>query len=387
MLVPKEKGTNLMRFLHHHVKNPDSMFRIYFFTWLTTLVLYGVILVTMGPAALLPLTALVIIEVVFSFDNAVVNAKVLEKMSPMWQKIFMTVGIAVAVIGMRAVFPVVLVSLTAHLGFGEVIDLALNHPHVYAEHLETAHPQLAAFGGTFLFMIFLNFILEDKDIVWLRRLERPLIKVGKLDTVSVIVALFTLLTVASLWGGDHKEAVLFAGLLGLVVYLLVNAFDSVFENDEEDESSNGSQLAKNAAKAGFFSFLYLEMLDASFSFDGVVGAFALTDKVLLITAGLGIGAVHVRSLTVHVIRHQTLTKYRFLEHGAHWAIGALALCVLLSLRFEIPEWVTGSLSVGFITAAFISSRRHTKKNPPTPEVDEPNDGNHAVPSSTPLHVA
>ena len=83
-----------------------------------------------------------------------------------------------------------------------------------------------------------------------------------------------------------------------------------------------------AGKAAFFMFLYLEVLDASFSFDGVIGAFAITNDIVLMALGLGIGAMYVRSLTVYLVRQGTLDDYVYLEHGAHYAIGALAVILL-----------------------------------------------------------
>jgi hypothetical protein len=108
-------------------------------------------------------------------------------------------------------------------------------------------------------------------------------------------------------------------------------------------------------KAAFFLFLYLEVLDASFSFDGVIGAFAISQDIFVIATGLGVGALYIRSLTVYLVRQGTLNDYVYLEHGAHWAIGALAVLLLVTIKYEIPEVVTGLIGVGFIIAAFISS--------------------------------
>jgi hypothetical protein len=103
-------------------------------------------------------------------------------------------------------------------------------------------------------------------------------------------------------------------------------------------------------------------LDASFSFDGVIGAFAISTNVLVIAAGLGIGAVFVRSMTVYLVRQGTLAQYRYLEHGAHWAIGALAVILILELQFSISEFATGLLGLGFILSAYTSSVLANKKD-------------------------
>lgn len=330
------------------------MFRIYAFSALVSAAILIAIVASKGLGAVGTVAILALLEVTFSFDNAVINAKVLERMTPIWQTLFMTVGIAVAVFGMRVLFPIVLVMLTSGLSMTGVVDIALHDPKLYAEKLELAHPSIAAFGGVFLLMLFLDFVFEEREIKWLTWLENPLQRIGKLDQLSVVVTGATIMVIASVWGGEHREAVLGAGLLGMVVYLAVNALDSFFGG--ADGGSGGSANGE-VAKAGLFGFLYLELVDASFSFDGVIGAFAITDQVLLIAAGLGIGAVFVRSLTVHVLRRQTLQRYQFLEHGAHWAIGTLAVCLLATLRYDIPEWFTGLVGISLILGSFASSRR------------------------------
>ncbi|MEO6886951.1 MAG: DUF475 domain-containing protein, partial [Jatrophihabitantaceae bacterium] len=129
----------------------------------------------------------------------------------------------------------------------------------------------------------------------------------------------------------------------------------------EDEGSSvhidrsGKRIVQAVGKAAFFLFLYLEVLDASFSFDGVVGAFAITSDPIIIAIGLGIGAMFIRSLTVLLVRKGTLSEFEYLEHGALWAIGALAVLLMVTMKHEVPEVVTGLIGVGFIGAAFLSS--------------------------------
>jgi hypothetical protein len=316
-----------------------------------------------------------------SFDNAVVNATVLVRMSEFWQRIFLTVGIAIAVFGMRLLFPLIIVGVTAKLSPGTAIRLAFdkgaaNTPGTYGYLLHQAHPAIAAFGGLFLLMIFLDFMFEERELTWLSWLEKPLARIGKLDQLSVVVALAVLVVVAYTIGTHadthqpHRiSTVLVAGLLGLGTYLLVNALGELFDSDGDPDGGDSEgaderattperkQAMRVAGKAAFFLFLYLEVLDASFSFDGVVGAFAITSDPILIAIGLGIGigATFIRSLTVLLIRRGTLSEYAYLEHGALWAIGALAIVLLMTIRFDVPEVVTGLIGVGFIVAALVSS--------------------------------
>jgi hypothetical protein len=326
---------------------------------------------------------LAILEISLSFDNAVVNAGILKKMNAFWQKIFLTVGVLIAVFGMRLVFPVVIVAVTAKLNPVDAVNLALTDKDRYQQLVTDAHPAIAAFGGMFLLMIFLDFIFEEREIQWLGWLERPLAKLCKVDMLSVCVSLIVLL-IASLTfaahahqhGGGHAdkaETVLLAGIAGLITYLIVGGLSGHFENrlEEEEEREHEEEEAAEregrarpaialAGKAAFFMFLYLEVLDASFSFDGVIGAFAITNDIIMMALGLGIGAMYVRSLTVYLVRQGTLDEYVFLEHGAHYAIGALAVLLLVTIQYEINEVVTGLIGVVLIAASFWSSVRRNR---------------------------
>lgn len=313
-----------------------------------------------GLTVFFAVAVLIVLEVVFSFDNAVVNAKVLTRMSEFWQKMFLTVGVLIAVFGMRLVFPIAIVSLTAHLGPLEVIDLALNNPDAYQHEVEAAGPAIFAFGGIFLMMIFLDFVLDpEREIHWLAPIERPLARIGKLDQLSVVVALLIIFAGSYLAPAEDTTTVFTAGLIGLIIYLLVNGLDEMFGSDEDDEDedapSGSGVTAKGVAGAGFATFMYLELLDASFSLDGVIGAFAVSNDILVIALGLGVGAFWVRSMTIYLVRKGTLAEYIYLEHGAHWAIGTLATMMILELKFHISEYVTGLSGVVFIVFAVISS--------------------------------
>ncbi len=332
-----------------------------------------------GWTALALCAILGILEVSLSFDNAVINATVLERMSEFWQRIFLTVGVLIAVFGMRLVFPLAIVWVTAGLNPVEAFDLALNPPAndaatfpdgspSYETLLTDAHPQIAAFGGMFLALLFLNFIFEERDTTWLSWLEKPLAKAGKLDMLSVVVSGTGLVLVAEfLAADDDRSTVLVAGLLGMIVYILVDGLGSMFHTEEFEEGPQGgpSTLVKATGKAAFFLFLYLEVLDASFSFDGVIGAFAITSDPIIIALGLGlIGAMFVRSITVYLVRQGTLSDYVYLEHGAHWAIGALAAILLVSIGVHVNELITGLVGVAFIGAALISSILRNRKAEP-----------------------
>lgn len=300
-----------------------------------------------------------VMEVSLSFDNAVVNASILKEMDEKWQQIFLTVGILIAVFGMRLVFPIVIVKVATGLGFGEVINLALNNPQEYARHLTENHAGIAAFGGMFLLLVFLDFMFDnDKDVHWLEAFEERMGKLGKLDVMSILVALVTLFCIQQFLPIDNatRLTVLVAGLGGVVLYIAVSSLDVFFESPEE-----GAAVADSVKRNGLAGFLYLEVLDASFSFDGVIGAFAITNDVVIIMLGLAIGAMFVRSMTVHLVHKGTLDQYIYLEHGAHYGIGALAIIMLLSIYFHIPEVITGLIGIAFIVASVISSMHYNKQ--------------------------
>ncbi|MFI1434613.1 DUF475 domain-containing protein [Streptomyces lydicus] len=352
------------------------------FGWSFAITVVGLVVagVLWGWQGLAIVGILSILEISLSFDNAVINAGILRKMNAFWQKIFLTVGILIAVFGMRLVFPVVIVAITAKLGPIEAVKLAINDKAHYQELVTSAHPAIAAFGGMFLLMIFLDFIFEERDYKWLSWIEKPMAKMGKLDMLSVIIALvvllvsaMTLATDVAHGGGDKTATVLLAGVAGLITYLVVGGISGYFEDkleeddedDEDDEESeagaaapvaNGAGSAVGlAGKAAFFMFLYLEVIDASFSFDGVIGAFAITNDIFMMALGLGIGAMYIRSLTVFLVRKGTLDDYVYLEHGAHYAIGALAVILLITIRYEVSEVVTGLIGIVLIGLSFASS--------------------------------
>lgn len=351
-------------------------FKTFGWSFAVTIIALVVAFLYGGPQALILCVILGILEISLSFDNAVVNARILERMNPFWQKMFLSVGIIIAVFGMRIVFPLLIVGATAQLNPVEAVSLALEKgdphtPGTYGYLLHEAHPQIAAFGGMFLLMLFLDFILAHREIKWIKFLEIPLARLGKLDSASLIVGMVAL-AVAGAVAGEKQGIVLLSGLLGMITYFLVNGLGNLFDVDADGDvdaadadvavHSGPTGAAKLAGKAAFMLFLYLEVIDASFSFDGVIGAFAITSDPIIIALGLGfIGAMFVRSLTVFLVREGTLDEYEYLDHGAHWAIGALAVILLVTIVVPINEIVTGLIGVVFIGAAFAGSVRRNKR--------------------------
>ena len=261
---------------------------------------------------------LAVLEISLSFDNAIVNANVLKTMRPEWQRRFLTWGILIAVFGMRIVFPLLIVVIAAHVGPWQALVLAASDPEAYARILHDAHLPIAAFGGTFLMMVGLTFFFDhDKDIHWLGALERVMANAASVRGIEVAVVLALMLGVSRLLPESARMVFIVSAIWGLLTFLVVEVVGGLLDA--------GDEARDIAARGGVGAFLYLEVLDASFSFDGVIGAFALSNNLFVIAIGLGIGAMYVRSMTIMLVERGTLAHYRYLEHGAFYAIIALSL--------------------------------------------------------------
>ena len=301
-----------------------------------------------------------VLEVSLSFDNAVVNAMKLEKMTEVWRHRFITWGILIAVFGMRFLFPILVVAIFAKLSMLDVFNMATTNVDKYAYYLHQTHAPIVTFGGLFLVMLFLNYFFNhEKNVHWIKPIEAPLSHLDHLRGIEIIISLGMLLATQNFVPAEQKVHVLIAGISGIITYLLIDGLAHFLEKHEELRAAKCN--LQSTACTGFVSFMYLELIDASFSLDGVLGAFALSKDIIIITIGLSIGAMFVRSLTIMLVEKKTLAQFLYLEHGAHWAIGALAVLMLISTVREVPEVITGLIGLGFILAAFISSIVHNKK--------------------------
>lgn len=288
-----------------------------------------------------------ILEFSLSMDNAIVNAKVLQNWDHVWRERFLMWGILVAVFGVRLVFPLAIVAVTTSLDPLSVINMALYDPDTYASTVTAVHYQIAAFGGAFLMMVFLKFFLDvEKDEHWLSWIEAPLAKVGKLDMMETAITTITIIGISYQMDQSKQFGFVVAGLVGVIAYILADAAGSLASGEENDT---------RIIKAGVGGFMYLELLDMSFSMDGTVAAFALSHNIFIIMLGLGIGAFAVRSATIHLVEAGTIAQYRYLEHSAFWSIGILAGIMLVSSVIHVPEIVTGLVGVVIIGMGVIHS--------------------------------
>ena len=323
-----------------------------FFFWpvLISLFLFLGVWFELGFGAFILVVILSILEVTLSFDNAVVNAKVLKRMSPIWQKRFLTWGILLAVFGTRFVLPILIVSVAVWSSPLYITELVFTNPVEYGHLLEGVHGSITAFGGIFLLMVSLKYFFNKaKSIHWIKSVEQYLVKWGHIEAIEIAFALITLCTLSFITHFDQAE-ILISGLVGLILFIIMEGVAGSLSIEGSDIATSGATL-----------FIYLNILDSAFSLDGVIGAFALTNNLIIIMIGLGIGAYFVRSITLYFVRKNTLAELIYLEHGAHWAILGLAFAMLANLVTHVPEVITGLIGLCFVLLAYYSSikaRRH-----------------------------
>ncbi|MDO8481911.1 MAG: DUF475 domain-containing protein [bacterium] len=303
-----------------------------------------------GVQALFLVALLAVLETTLSFDNAVVNAKVLARMDARWQKRFLVWGIPVAVFGTRFVLPILIVAAAAGLSPVFVTLLAFFNPTEYGARLADAHVAVASFGSVFLLLVSLKYFFNDRKTVhWIEAIERHMSRWGGIEAIEIAIVLLVLLLCAFLLPAE-AAAILIAGLIGAVLFIVIEGIAQSFQ----------TETGAGVAVGGAALFAYLNVLDSAFSLDGVVGAFAITSNLPVIIAGLGIGALFVRAFTVALVRAKTLENLPYLEHGAHYAIFGLALSMLVGIFVHVPEVITGLIGFVFILFAYISSRRETR---------------------------
>lgn len=304
-----------------------------------------------GFPAFLLVTILAILETTLSFDNAVMNAKILERMSPLWQRRFLTWGIAIAVFGTRFVLPILIVSTALWMSPLYITKLAFTDAAEYGRLLQSVHGSIAAFGGIFLLMVSLKYFFnKGKKVHWIHSIEKHLVKWGRVEAIEIALAL-VLLTTLSFFTEFNQVQILIAGIVGLILFILMEGISGSLSLEAE---------AGGVATAGLTLFVYLNILDSAFSLDGVVGAFALTTNLLIIVVGLGIGAYFVRALTLYFVQEKTLTELTYLEHGAHWAVLGLSMAMLANLVIHVPEAITGLIGLCFVAFSYYSSVREKR---------------------------
>jgi hypothetical protein len=203
-----------------------------------------------------------------------------------------------------------------------------------------------------LALVALSYFFDaEKEVYWIGFIEKRLAALGALKTTEIGITLLGLVILSQFVDPKISQTVLFSGVAGVLTFIGVKLIGEILSL-----KSDGASV--DIGKQSLGLFLYLEILDASFSFDGVIAAFAITSNPLIIALGLGIGALFVRSFTIMMVNKGSLDAYVFLEHGAFWAIGLLAIIMFVSISFHVPEVVSGGLGLLIIGSAFLHSLLH-----------------------------
>ncbi|MCA9489626.1 MAG: DUF475 domain-containing protein [Myxococcales bacterium] len=270
---------------------------------------------------------LALFEVISSIDNAIVNATVLKTLPEKYRRLFLVWGLLVAVVIVRGVLPFLIVWLASpEMTLGETLHLVFSQPKKMEEALHTSKPLLLLGGGVYLLYVFLGWLfLEEKKYAFLVEhfVHRQAVWFNAVAAIVMCAIIYFGVR------GDNPMLALSAAV-GSMAFFVTDGFR---KNAEEAEERLQTQ-----ALSAWSKLLYLEVLDASFSIDGVIGAFAFTLSVPLILIGNGLGALVVREVTIRGV--DLVSKFAYLKNGAMYSIGMLgALMIAESFGHHFPFWV------------------------------------------------
>jgi hypothetical protein len=292
--------------------------------------------------AILTIAGLVLFETITSLDNAIINAEVLTTMAAWARRWFMTWGLLIAVFGVRLLLPWLIVWMsTPSLGPWGALTATFSSDPMVAAAIEESAPILLVGGGTFLIFLFFHWLFLEEKHFGLRG-EQYILKKGVwfFAVVSVLLA-------AIVWFALERDPMMaFAAVVGSTGFFIVHGFR---QNAQEQERRMLSGTMSDWSK-----IFYLEVIDATFSIDSVIGAFAFTMSVPLIMIGCGLGAVIVRELTVRNV--ENVKKYVYLKNGAMYSIFFLGIIMIAdSFGFPIPAWVSPVITFGIVGYFFYRS--------------------------------
>jgi len=302
------------------------------------------------PSAILIVLGLALFESITSIDNAIINAEVLQGMQPRARRWFLTWGILIAVFGVRGLLPWLIVwVMTPGLGPWDAFTASLTGDPVALKAIQDSSPVLLMGGGVFFVFLFFHWIFLEPKKYGLP-VERIIARQGAWFYAVVSIAL----TVVVWFALDDSPMLAFGAVVGSSAFFITHGFKRYAEEQE------ARLLSGEAHMSDIGKILYLEVIDLTFSIDGVVGAFAFTLSVPLILLGNGIGAIVVRQLTVYGV--DRIKKYVFLKNGAMYSVFVLG-CVMLAHGFgyHVPEWLTPLATFLIVGYFFFKSRWQAKK--------------------------
>ncbi len=301
-------------------------------------------------SAIFTILGLSLFEAVSSVDNAIINAEVLSTMGQKARKWFLTWGMFIAVFLVRGLLPFCIIwAFNTSLSPMQVISAAWSSDPIVQDSIHRSAPILLVAGGVFLLFLFLHWLfLEDKKL-GLPRTEKFFMTKG----VWFYACVSILLAVISWFALKESTLMGFGAVIGSTLFFITHGFK---QNAEEQEKK-----LLGSAQSDLSKLFFLEIIDTTFSIDGVLGAFAFTLSIPLILIGNGIGALIVRKITISNI--ERIKKYVFLKNGAMYSILVLGVVMILhSFSFHIPEYVSPLLTVVIIGFFFWKSKIELKKN-------------------------
>jgi uncharacterized protein len=292
---------------------------------------------------------LIVFEVVNSVDNAIVNASVLKTMSMLWRKRFLLIGIVTSVFLVRFILPLIIVWVSVPTISASDMFLAFTgQSQIAATAIENQKPLILMFGGVFLLYLYFHWlIVENKEPLFIA----PVLK----EKIGVWFFAFTgIMLLVVMYFARFNSMLMLAACVGSVTFFILHGLKQTAEENERNIIKAASSMSDVS------KFIYLEVLDMTFSFDGVIGAFAFTTNLILILIGIGIGALVVREFTIKGI--EVIAKYRYLKNGALTSIGFLGLFMVLeSFGVDLPSYLPMVITFALVGFALWWSKLDLQK--------------------------
>ncbi len=306
-------------------------------------------------SALLTILGLSLFETISSIDNAVINAEVLSTMGARARQWFLTWGILVAVFIVRGLLPFIVIwAFNPTLSVFEVLSATWSSNPLVQSSMERSAPILLIAGGVFLLFLFLHWLFLEPKEMGIPMTEKFFMTQG-VWFYAVISVLLVVISYLSLKRNDlmGNNFLVLGAVVGSSLFFITHGFK---QNAEEQEKNLMSSTRSDVSK-----LFFLEIIDTTFSIDGVLGAFAFTLSVPLILIGNGLGALIVRQLTVSNI--ERIKKYVYLKNGAMYSILVLGIIMIMhSFGFKIPEYVSPLCTFIIIGFFFWKSRCKLNSN-------------------------
>lgn len=300
--------------------------------------------------AILAIAGLALFEAISSIDNAVINAEVLGKMSQKARRWFLTYGMLIAVFGLRLGLPLAIVwAANPSIAPMDILTAAFNSDPSVAEAMEKTAPVLLAGGGVFLIFLFFHWLFLEPKHYGLPKTEEFFMRQGVwfYSTVALLLA-------AIIWFALEIDAMMaFGAVIGSTAFFITHGFKQNAELKEKE------LLSGDGGMSDWSKIFYLEVIDGTFSIDGVVGAFAFTMSIPLIMIGSGIGALIVRQVTISNI--EAVKKYKYLKNGAMYSVFVLGIVMLAdAFGIHVPEYVSPLATFAILGYFFWKSRKEMK---------------------------